>query len=39
MKLIKYSKGITSKNSSSGGGSRGGSSESSSIELNRTIWG
>lgn len=38
MKLIKYSKGITS-NSSSGGGSRGGSSESSSIELNRTIWG
>lgn len=39
MKLIKYSKGITSKNSSSGGGSMGGSSESSSIELNRTIWG
>lgn len=38
MKLIKYSKGITS-NSSSGGGSRGGNSESSSIELNRTIWG
>lgn len=38
MKLIKYSKGITSSGSGSGG-TRGGSSESSSIELNRTIWG
>lgn len=38
MKLIKYSKGITS-NSSGSGGTRGGSTESSTVELDRTIWG
>lgn len=39
MKLIKYSKGITSNSSSGSGGTRGGSTESSTVELDRTIWG